>query len=56
MYRNDIFLLFFFQDVHDDTSVDVTFVDYGNSEKTSFSEIKKLPDTYLPLRKQVISI
>ena len=42
-----------FSDVHDDCKIDVKFVDYGNSEKTTLSEIRKLPDACLNLRKQV---
>ena len=45
-----------FTDVHDDCRIDVEFVDYGNSETTSFSEIRKLPDAYLTLPKQVCAI
>jgi len=40
--------------VNSDETVDVTYVDFGNSEKLPFSDIRKLPDMFLRLAKQVI--
>ena len=39
--------------VHNDEKVDVSYVDFGNSEKLSFAELRKLPDMFLRLPKQV---
>ena len=39
--------------VHSDETVDVSYVDFGNSETRPFSEIRKLPDMFLTLPKQV---
>ena len=39
--------------VNSDETVDVTYVDFGNSEKLPFSEVRKLPDMFLRLPKQV---
>ena len=43
-----------FAGVNSDETVDVTYVDFGNSEKLPFSDIRKLPDMFLRLPKQVI--
>jgi len=42
--------------VNSDETVDVTYVDFGNSEKLPFSDIRKLPDMFLRLAKQAISV
>ena len=45
-----------FTAVNSDETVNVTYVDFGNSEKLPFSEIRKLPDMFLRLPKQVIKL
>ena len=47
--------MFCFAGVKSDETVDVTYVDFGNSETLPFSDIRKLPDMYLRLPKQVIT-
>lgn len=42
--------------VNSDETVDVTYVDFGNSEKLTFSEIRKLPDMFLRLPKQALPV
>lgn len=42
--------------VNSDETVDVTYVDFGNSEKLPFSDIRKLPDMFLRLPKQALPI
>jgi len=39
--------------VNSDETVDVTYVDFGNSERLPFVDIRKLPDMFLRLAKQV---
>ena len=46
--------MFVFTAVNSDETVDVTYVDFGNSEKLPFADIRKLPDMFLRLAKQVI--
>jgi len=41
---------------YDDCTIDVKFVDYGNSEKTSMAEIRKLPGPCLNLPMQAIPV
>ena len=48
------FICFVFTAVNSDETVDVTYVDFGNSEKLPFADIRKLPDMFLRLAKQVI--
>lgn len=50
------FVLFVTTAVHSDETVDVTYVDFGNSERVPFAEIRKLPDMFLRLAKQVRSL
>lgn len=45
-----------FTAVNSDETVNVTYVDFGNSEKLPFSDIRKLPDMFLRLPKQVIKV
>ena len=45
-----------FTAVNSDETVNVTDVEFGNSEKLPFSEIRKLPDMFLRLPKQVIKL
>ena len=45
-----------FTAVNNDETAIVTYVDFGNSEKLPFSEIRKLPDMFLRLPKQVIKL
>jgi hypothetical protein len=47
-------LLFMLIGVNSDETVDVAYVDYGNSETLPFSEIRKLPDFLLGLPRQVM--
>lgn len=42
-----------FTAVNSDETVEVTYVDFGNSERLPFSDIRKLPDMFLRLAKQV---
>ena len=39
--------------INSDDTVDVSYVDFGNSERLPLSEIRKLPDMFLRLPKQV---
>ena len=39
--------------MNSDDTVDVTYVDFGNSERLPFADIRKLPDMFLRLAKQV---
>lgn len=39
--------------VNSDETVDVNYVDYGNSERLPFSAVRKLPDSFLALPRQV---
>lgn len=41
--------------VNSDDTVNVVYVDFGNCETLSFSDIRKLPDMYLRLPRQVIT-
>lgn len=42
-----------FTAVNSDETVEVTYVDFGNSERLPFADIRKLPDMFLRLAKQV---
>jgi len=42
-----------FTAVNSDETVQVTYVDFGNSERLPFADIRKLPDMFLRLAKQV---
>lgn len=46
-------VLFVLTAVNSDETVDVTYVDFGNSERLPFADIRKLPDMFLRLSKQV---
>lgn len=48
-----LFVLFVFTAVNSDETVHVTYVDFGNSERLPFADIRKLPDMFLRLPKQV---
>lgn len=39
--------------VNSDETLDVNYVDYGNSERLPFSALRKLPDSLLALPRQV---
>ena len=42
-----------FLDVNHDETVHVEYVDFGNEETLQFKDIKKIPDMYLNLPRQV---
>ena len=54
MIRN--MFVWIFSDVNHDETVEVEYVDYGNTEVISFKDVKKIPDMYLKLPKQVRSL
>ena len=47
--------MFCFAGVNSDDTVNVAYVDFGNCETLPFSDIRKLPDMYLRLPRQVIT-
>ena len=46
----------FISDVNHDETVLVEYVDFGNEEALDFKDIKKIPDMYLRLPRQVIQL
>lgn len=47
-------MLFFIVEVNIDETVEVDYVDYGNSETLSFEDLKKIPDMFIKIPIQVI--
>ena len=53
LFPYNTFVLFVSIAVNSDETVDVTYIDFGNSETLPFADIRKLPDMFLRLPKQV---